>query len=165
MVNFASGDKSLNLNLIQVPGEPIENNIAGIRTRSATKNSTPQWTSIPCSVKIVKLLLNEIRSLEESRDAQSDGDSDSDDEFDDSSSDTHNSSSPRLADKLQSYIDEAADEYDDEVDEEDVIDEAVNKLNLEEYLTGFLRGFKTSPLFGEFYAQLSDVEKQTVDRI
>ncbi|KAI1307338.1 Importin-9 [Halotydeus destructor] len=162
VMNF-SGDSGLNLNLIQVPGEPVISDGAGIVTRSKSKGSANQWTSIPCSIKILKLLVQEIRNIEEGNERYGDSDDDDDEEEDYETSET---SSPHNK-SIQELIYDAADDYedDDEEEDEDIAVDPLNQVNLREHLTLFIRSFKTSPLFVEFYHQLNDGEKASVDKL
>ncbi|KAI1295774.1 Importin-9 [Halotydeus destructor] len=114
VMNF-SGDSGLNLNLIQVPGEPVISDGAGIVTRSKSKGSANQWTSIPCSIKILKLLVQEIRNIEEGNERYGDSDDDDDEEEDYETSET---SSPHNK-SIQELIYDAADDYEDDDEEED----------------------------------------------
>lgn len=166
VVNFNNGDKHLNLNLIQVPGEPIIVDSATIVTRSKTRSQEVKWTTIPCSVKIFKLLVQEIRTIEENGQADESDDEDEDDE-DDYEFDAvgaGNSSASRRT--LQDLINDAADEYGDSEDEDDdIVSDPINKVNLLEHLVTFIRSFKTTPFYGEFYGQLNEVEQMTADKL
>jgi len=76
---IGSNNKNINLNRIIVPGEPIISNESGVKTRSKTASKPDQWTTIPCSVKILKLLIHELNH-QEFGDGCDDSDEDSDDD-------------------------------------------------------------------------------------
>lgn len=170
VVNASAGASNLNLNLIQVPGDPIDSPDTGIRTRSKSKAVVEQWTQVPCSVKILKILLAEVQNLEELKDTNSQ-DGDEDDEDEDAESIDEQDGLPAAKNRLSSLCadhgDDCADEedlYDDE-DEEDVDEDElteIKEMNLTTYLSNFMRDFKQTTCSSEFLSQLNDNERNLI---
>ncbi|CAG2115900.1 unnamed protein product [Medioppia subpectinata] len=167
-------DSNLNLNHITVPGDVITNgeNSPGIKTRSKSAANPVQWSTVPCSVKILKLLLAELKNIEESKEIQTEsGDEDDEDDDDDelSGSFTDSFKTGEATAKLNStdigIIDEGWAEGDGDINEDDVLNEEIGKLNLEEYLNGVLREFKSLPFLNDFAAHLTDNEKIILTKI
>jgi len=158
-------DSQLNLNHINVPGDAIIDS-SGIKTRSKSAANPVQWSVVPCSVKILKLLLAELKTFEEQREIQTD-DSDDDDDDDDLKADAFKNgiSTAKLDTALTGIIDEGWAEGEDDVHEEDVLNEEIGKLNLEEYLNNMLREFKSLPFLNDFAAHLTDNEKIILSKI
>ena len=162
-VMSSSGDMSLNLNLIQVPGDPILDE--GIQTRSKTK-CVEKWTQVPCSVKILKCLLAEVQNIEEQRETCSqDGDEEEDDDedsIDDAETSSPNSKLSSLCSGGRDEVWDEEDEYDEDEDGEADEDELVEikEMNLSNYLSDFIRSFKQTSFYNEFLGQLNENEQK-----
>ena len=162
-----SDDSNPNLNRITVPGDIIipESNSPGIKTRSKTASQPVQWSYVPCSVKILKLLLAQMKNFEEERDILTEN---SDDDDDDDSTSGHQRAGMSM-EKLDStgvgIIDEVWADGEGDIDEEDVLNEEIGKLDLEEYLRNVLRDFKGLPFLNDFAAHLTDTEKIILNKI
>lgn len=160
-----SDDSNSNLNRLTVPGDVIipDSSSPGVKTRSKTANNPLQWSLVPCSVKILKLLLAQIKNFEEERDITTD-ESDEEDEEERNSSDKETA-----GDKFDTLgvgiIDEVWAEGEGDINEDDVLNEDIGKLNLEEYLRNVLREFKGLPFLNDFAAHLTDNEKIVLNKI
>lgn len=157
----SSGDSSLNLNMIQVPGDPILDE--GIQTRSKTK-CVEKWTQVPCSVKILKCLLAEVENLQEQRETCSqDGDEDEDEDEDSIDDAEQASPSGKLSSSFASGghdedWDEEDDYDEDEVDEDELLE--IKEMNLTNYLSDFIRSFKQTSFYNEFLCHLNESEQK-----
>ncbi len=161
-----SQDSNLNLNRINVPGDAILTDSPGIKTRSKSAANPVQWSYVPCSVKILKLLLAELKTFEEQRDVQTDNSDDDDDDEDVKSEALKNGiQTASLDTALTGIIDEVWAEGEDDVNEEDVLNEEIGKIDLEDYLTVMLREFKSLPFLNDFAAHLTDSEKVILNKI
>ncbi|XP_054165468.1 importin-9-like [Oppia nitens] len=162
-------DSNLNLNYMTVPGDAIlsDSTSPGVKTRSKTANTTVQWSVVPCSVKILKLLIAELKNIEEQKQIQTD--SDDDDEEDDDLSGSDALKNGISASKLNSndigIIDEVWAEGEGDINEDDILNEEIGKLDLEQYLTNVLREFKSLPFLNDFAAHLTDNEKIILNKI
>ena len=160
-----SEDSNPNLNRITVPGDVIiaDSSSPGIKTRSKTASQPVQWSYVPCSVKILKLLLAQIKNFEEERDIQTE---DSEDDDDDEES---NQKDGITIDKIDStgvgIIDEVWADGEGDISEDDVLNEEIGKLDLEDYLRNVLREFKGFPFLNDFAAHLTDTEKIILNKI
>lgn len=152
-----AGDNSLNLNLITVAGDPVFDS-SGIQTRSKTRN-VERWTQVPCTVKILKILLAEINLLEENLLANGKiCDDDDVDDADEGSGDetTSNCDSDFGLDEL--------DEEDDS-DDESQANDPISTVNLNAYLIEFVSSFKKTEVFAQFHEHLNQLEQQTVAKL
>lgn len=154
-----SGESSLNLNLITVAGDPVFDSSA-IRTRSKTRN-VERWTQVPCTVKILKILLSEIDSIEESRQAK--GKICDDDDDDDVDGDENNAGSDDEGSNCD--VDCDYDDDDDDSDDESQANDPISGVNLNEYLIEFVTSFKKMEVFAQFHEHLNSLEHQTVAKL
>lgn len=172
-------DQRLNLNLILVPGDPIDTNDSpGIKTRSKTAGKEEKWTMIPCSVKILKLLLNEIYCIESVDDlSENDFDEEEEEEPEGNNISQHHhfshgshtcdSNSPCIPpSQFQDIIDAIESDIDDEEDEdEDVLNDPISKINLGDHLTRFVRSFINNPYANQFVSHLTESENSILQKI
>ena len=176
-------DQRLNLNLIRVPGDPIVSDSPGVKTRSKSAAVTERWTIIPCSVKILKLLLNELDCIESVDETSENEYDEEDDENDDNEecieegikSGMHVTNNGGHGDndahstfvnvpQFQDIIDVIESDYEDE-DDDDILNDPISKINLGEHLTNFVRSFTTTPYANEFASHLSENEKSILEKI
>lgn len=152
----STDDNTCNLNLITVAGDPIvDDNITGIRTRSKSRN-VERWTQVPCTVKILKILLSEINTIDESRRAN--GRTSNDDNDDDDNDDDDMSGD----DSGDCDVDCDYDDDDDDSDDESLTNDPISSVNLNEYLLEFVCSFSKMNVFSQFHEHLNEIEKQTV---
>ncbi|XP_053562447.1 importin-9 [Bombina bombina] len=152
---------------IKVKGEEIFNMEEGIRTRSKTSKNPERWTTIPLLVKIYKLLISELSNVIEANStrqteeelSQSDGD-DPNDMYED-----EGLAGCLLSDILSSnkYDD---DYYEDDIeDDPDVLKDPLYLIDLQTYLTDFLRMFAQQPCFSGFSEHLNSNERRILQSI
>ncbi|MEE6493116.1 hypothetical protein FKM82_016744 [Ascaphus truei] len=155
---------------IKVKGEEIFNMEEGIRTRSKTARNPERWTSIPLLVKIYKLIINELSSVIEANATrhteewiQGDGD-DANDMWEDEEED-EGLAGQLLSDILSSN--KYDDDYyeDDEEDDPDVLKDPLYQIDLQTYLTDYLRQFAQQPCFSAFSGHLNDNERRILQSI
>jgi len=164
-----SNNQNINLNRITVPGEPIISNENGIKTRSKTASKPDQWTTIPCSVKILKLLIHELNHQEFGDGCDdSDEDSEDDDQGNDSwsggFSDENNFNASSYHQHTQEEL-EDGNESEDEDEDQDVIEDPISKVNLKNFLSNFLNQFMSQSCANEFASQLNENERQILKNV
>ncbi|ESO88896.1 hypothetical protein LOTGIDRAFT_219052 [Lottia gigantea] len=154
-------NNDIRLQEITVPGELIQRT-DGVKTRSKSSSDPDEWTEIPVLVKIYKLLINELANQlevesartgvgEEDEDTQENGwEDDSDNDDGDYASSGH-TLSELLNDFGSNYegIDLGEEEEDDDPD---TINDPINQINLQAYLTAFLRQLSQHHCFSMFSA-------------
>ena len=151
--SITNSSNNLNLNHITVAGDILVSNSPGIKTRSKAASEPIQWSQIPCSVKILKLLLGELKAFEELSEAQNDYDEEnSDNEEDDD------------AGVVYGLNDEDWTDTGIDVDDEDVLNDEVGSMNLEKYLHDVIHEFKKVPQANDFFSNLTDLEKITFNK-
>ena len=164
-----SNSNNINLNRVTVPGEPIISNENGVKTRSKTASKPDQWTTIPCSVKILKLLIHELNHQE-----FGDGCDDSDEDSDDDDQQQNDSWSGGFSDENNfnsSYHQhsqedlEDGNESEDEEEDQDVLDDPISKVNLKNFLSNFLNQFMSQSCASEFASQLNENERQILKNV
>lgn len=154
-------NNNITLNNIMVSGDAIVEETEKIITRSASKLTTKkvnQWTSIPASVKIFKLLINEIEEEEEEED-----DSD-DDSYDDDEESFEVSEEHRVLNISNARSRNEEDDTDSDIDE-DELNDPVRKINLNHFILNFLKSFSGTPVFPHFVTQLNDNERQVLHKL
>jgi hypothetical protein len=168
---------TLNLNQIIVPGDPILPQDGRIITRSRSKE-VKEWTQVPCSVKILKVLIAEIGSFQEAREDYEESDEDDedteedeghggDDSIEDSIDDENNSNpSPtkRSGDHPFDCDDDDEEDDDSEIDPDEVAD-PIREVALEDFFVSFVKSFGNTPVFGQFVQQLNEQERGTLTKI
>jgi hypothetical protein len=163
----SSGTDSQNLNKIMVLGDQVISNETGVKTRSRTASKPDQWTMIPCSVKILKLLLHELDHIHDDDDEDDDDDDDSDDDAE--GGQDNDFSNENMFNRAQAVIEdlyEEADEEEDSDDEDpDVQDDPISKINLEQHLLVFIRQFLTTPYANEFSTYLNVNEQRVLQNV
>lgn len=172
-------DQRLNLNLIRVPGEPVGGDVSpGVKTRSKTQGKNEKWTLIPCSVKILKLLLNEIYCIESIDDlSENDYDEDEEEEEDHSIDENraannmcgHGGDSVHLpSTQFHEIIDAIESDFEDDEEEEedeDILNDPISKINLGQHLTSFVRSFTSTPFANQFVSHLTENEQSILQKI
>ncbi|NP_001087649.1 importin 9 L homeolog [Xenopus laevis] len=157
---------------IKVKGDEIFNMEEGIRTRSKTSRNPECWTTIPLLVKIYKLIINELSTVMEANATrnteeewiQGNGD-DANDMWEDEDAEDEGLAGQLLSDILSSN--KYDDDYyeDDEEDDPDVLKDPLYQIDLQTYLTDFLRQFAQQPCFSAFSQHLTDNERRTLQSI
>ncbi|CAH1784945.1 unnamed protein product [Owenia fusiformis] len=160
-------DKRFNEEIL-VKGDPISLTGNEIRTRSKASKTPEQWTSIPVSVKIYKLLINELSTqLEEN---SGNGEDDEWEESDEGEGDDLEEEAA-LNDLLKEFAPASAyvgfdlNEYDDDEDDPDTVDDPINKVNLQTYLTEYLQELSQQPCYSHFQEKHSPLENQVLKQI
>ncbi|XP_064632245.1 importin-9-like [Lineus longissimus] len=164
---------------IEVNGDPIHDQSEVIRTRSKAANAPEQWTKIPVLVKIYKLLINELSNQLETnmstRVSAGDDECDEDDVWEDDDEEDGNDiedSEQTLASVLSHFAPAAdyagfdldgADE--DEDDDPDVMNDPINQIDLQAYLTDFLLDLSKQQFYGLFSQHHNDLEKKVLQSI
>ncbi|XP_005988453.1 importin-9 isoform X2 [Latimeria chalumnae] len=158
---------------IMVKGEEFFHPDEGIRTRSKAAKNPEQWTNIPLLVKIYKLIINEFSTvLEANTSRQGAGDWDPDDSNDmceDNENEEEDGTSLEgqlLSDLLASnkYDDEYYEDDDDD-DDPDALKDPIYQINLQAYLTDFLRQFAQQPCYTAFSDHLNESERRVLQSI
>ncbi|XP_051780368.1 importin-9 [Erpetoichthys calabaricus] len=157
---------------IIVKGEEICDPNEGIRTRSKAAKNPERWTTIPLLVKVFKLIINELSTVIEantSRSATADWnqDGDSNDMWEDEDDDDEDEG---LAGQLLSDLissNKYDDDYyeDDEDDDPDAMKDPIYQIDLQAYLTDFLRQFAQQPCYSMFSGHLNEAERRILQSI
>ncbi|XP_041083190.1 importin-9-like [Polyodon spathula] len=162
---------------ILVKGDEIFNPDEGIRTRSKTAKNPGRWTSIPLLVKIFKLIINELSSVVEassSRTAAGDWsqessdmweDQDHDEEEDDEEDEDDGLTGQLLSDLLSSNKYDEDYYEDDEEEDPDALKDPIYQIDLQAYLTDFLRQFAQQPCCSMFSGHLNEAERKILQTI
>ncbi|XP_072336823.1 importin-9 isoform X4 [Scyliorhinus torazame] len=163
---------------IMVKGEEIFNADEGIRTRSKAAKNPERWTNIPLLVKLFKLLIGELSSAMEAnlsrqstaaewnQDEVNDMWEDQDD--DDDEDDDEGLAGQLLSDLLNPgagvrYDDDYYDE--DDEDDPDTLKDPLYQVDLQAYLTDYLRQFAQQPCYTPFSDHLNEKEKRVLRSI
>ncbi|XP_074644656.1 importin-9-like [Tubulanus polymorphus] len=158
---------------IDVNGDPIVCGVEGIRTRSKSATSPQEWTKIPLLVKMYKLLIHELSNqLENTFTNQPAGDDDEVDE-DDADDDWEDEDGAEdgecsLESLLRQYAEAAGYEYDDDdngEDDPDALQDPISEVDLQAYLTKFLKALSSQPCYEIFAAYHNDSEKKVLQTI
>ncbi|XP_067683421.1 importin-9-like [Haliotis asinina] len=155
---------------ITVRGEQIVQQNGGVRTRSKSVSDPEEWTTVPLLVKIYKLLINELSNqIESSLSAQvgeDEGEGWEEEEEDDLDDDIAIGGQ-----SLSELIDQYAGEYggldldDEEDDDPDAQADPTNQINLQSYLTEYLKVFASSQCYSLFSSHHNESEKQVLRSI
>ncbi|OXB72277.1 UNVERIFIED_CONTAM: hypothetical protein H355_003810 [Colinus virginianus] len=164
---------------IRVKGEEIFNMDEGIRTRSKSAKSEllfccypERWTNIPLLVKILKLIINELsNAMEANASRQTTADwsqDDSNDMWEDQEEDEDEDEG--LAGQFLSDIlstNKYDEDYyeDDEEDDPDALKDPLYQIDLQAYLTDFLRQFAQQPCYAMFSDHLNENERRVLQAI
>nr|XP_061814396.1 importin-9-like [Nerophis lumbriciformis] len=163
---------------IVVKGEEIYNPAEGIRTRSKAAKNPERWTNIPLLVKIFKLIINELSTVVEanasrtnaadwSHDSSSmcEEEEDGDEEEEDDDDDEEGLAGQLISDLIASnkYDDDYYD--DDDEDDPDALNDPLDQIDLQAYLTDFLTQFAQQPCYSMFSGHLNNNERQTLQSI
>ncbi|XP_071133365.1 importin-9-like [Mytilus edulis] len=154
---------------ITVQGDQIEPETNEIRTRSKTKHTPTQWTTVPVLVKIYKLLINELSNqIEENMAKQKDDSLSQEDEDEGWGDEEENDNDDEVAlsgQSLSSLIDAMSEDYInglDDVEEEEDPDykkDPIYQIDLQAYLTEFIQSLSQQPCYAMFCAHHNEAEK------
>ncbi|XP_055510701.1 importin-9 [Leucoraja erinacea] len=167
---------------IMVKGEEVFNADEGIRTRSKAAKNPERWTNIPLLVKLFKLVIGELSSVmeanisrqsntaewnqDETNDMWEDqGDNDEEDDDDD---DDEGLAGQLLSDMLNTGGSIRCDDdyYDDDgEDDPDTLKDPLYQVDLQAYLTDYLRQFAQQPCYTPFSDHLNEKEKRVLRSI
>ncbi|XP_066559607.1 importin-9 [Amia ocellicauda] len=156
---------------IMVKGEEIFNPDEGIRTRSKSAKNPERWTNIPLLVKIFKLIINELSSVVEANATRvnaADWSQDSGDMWEEEEEDEEEDEG--LAGQLLSDL-IASNKYDedyyedDEEEDPDALKDPIYQIDLQAYLTDFLRQFAQQPCYSMFSGHLNEAERRVLQSI
>nr|XP_027203967.1 importin-9-like [Dermatophagoides pteronyssinus] len=183
----------INLNQIQVSCDDefdcmdsLEHTSA--RTRSQMnqlgKNLKQKKRFVPCTLKILKLLINEMIHIQEYKtehndddddvedfdDDDDDFDSDEDDDDDDNQLGQHLDSSMKSSNKQQmidltDLLAMENDQDDDDDDDNEILSEEIGELDLENVLRNFLCEFRQLPMARDFIVHLTSTESNLLERL
>ena len=168
LITNGSENNNLNLNTIMVPGDPIIEETEKIVTRSQTKivkKNVSSWTQVPSSVKILKVLTNEIATMLEEQDNEDSYDEeDDDDDGIGSEGDVHVINLSTGSAGHGSTHSVSSEEPDSDLDENEAND-PIRKVDLDAFLTNFMKSFGETAVFAQFLVQLNDNERQTLAKL
>lgn len=155
-----TGDQRLN-NILVVE-EEAPNHTEGVLTRSKKASSGDRWTQTPLPVKLMKVLIAELRSQIEE---EEEDDNDEDDEEDDTWS-----SDVQVGDMVNSLEElfhngMGVDQEEDEDDDPDLKDEALLKINLHSHLVQYFVELCHHSCFQSLLPHLSAYEKQLLNTV
>ena len=184
----------INLNQIQVSCDDefdcmdsLEHTSA--RTRSQMnqlgKNLKQKKRFVPCTLKILKLLINEMIHIQEYKtehndddddgedfdDDDVDSDEDDDDDNDDNQYGQNLDSSMKSSSNKQQMIDLTDllamenDQDDDDDDDNEILSEEIGELDLENVLRNFLCEFRQLPMARDFIVHLTSTESNLLERL
>jgi len=160
------------LQTFEVRGDLKPTPAGKIRTRSEILRCADEWTSIPVLVKIYKILIGELAMQIErnSTDAVNGDDDDEEEGWEDVDEGDELNGADIGDSKYRSIldaIDQCTDDYydDEETDDPDILNDQVNKINLQTYLTDFILNFSRLEFYGMFEPHLNDAEKNTIKSI
>lgn len=134
--------------------EPIVNPHRAMRTRSATAKIHQEWVDVPILLKIFKLLLNELASLQEAKEALNET---SKEDSEDSSEETEDTKGANLS-ALILFDDDEEDEDDQQMMQE-LMQNPIFQCDVQEYLVKFIQSFSCDEHFRVFLEKLEDSEK------
>ncbi|XP_059509503.1 importin-9 isoform X2 [Stegostoma tigrinum] len=161
---------------IMVKGEEIFSADEGIRTRSKAAKNPERWTNIPLLVKLFKLLIGELSSVMEANisrqstaaDEVNDMWEDQDDDDDDEVEEDEGLAGQLLSDLLSPGAGVRYDDdyYDEDVeDDPDTLKDPLYQVDLQAYLTDYLRQFAQQPCYTPFSDHLNEKEKRVLRSI
>ncbi|XP_063952084.1 importin-9-like [Lytechinus pictus] len=178
LLDHAINTNDSRLHGIMVRGDQVFTPGEGIRTRSKAAQMPEQWTSIPIHVKIYKLLINELSNAMEtttSRQASAGGEDLEDDGWEDEEDDEEDDDVMINEHGLAGQLSEFADAYpgydcfdDDDPDDEDdpdALQDPLNQVDLQTFLTDFLVEFSKHECHRDFAAHVNDAEKHVLGSI
>uniref|UniRef100_A0A6A7FW59 Importin-9-like n=3 Tax=Hirondellea gigas TaxID=1518452 RepID=A0A6A7FW59_9CRUS len=156
---------------ITLQGDQIMSTERGPRTRSATMARPEQWTQVPLLVKIFKLIIYELSNVIEANMAKDDSQDEGDDEeegwedepeedgVDDEDEPVYVSDLLKESNNLGDLVD------DDDEEDPDAAADPVSKVELQPYLTNFIRTFAQHPAYSIFVPHLNPHEKEVLTSI
>ncbi|KAI0216737.1 Importin-9 [Lamellibrachia satsuma] len=165
---------------IEVKGDQIFNPNEGIRTRSRSAQSPDEWTMIPVLIKIYKLIINELSTqIENSLMQQPAGGEDDDDEEEEGDGDWDDEEEEDMdgegeeGETLSSLLNQFCPGFsgfdlvddDEEEDDPDAVSDPIYQIELQPYLTEFLRSFSQQHCYGVFSQHHNECEKQVLRTI
>ncbi|KAK4336894.1 hypothetical protein RND71_043459 [Anisodus tanguticus] len=165
--SVVSSNSKINLNRIIVPGEPIITD-SGIKTRSRTASKPDQWTSIPCSVKILKLLIHELDHRENVEVCDEINEDSDDDDQNDSNPWSNNQNDYSFNNSYSNQSDlndnDTNEEDEEEEEDQDTLEDPISKINLRVYLNQYLTQFLSQSCANEFTSQLNEIERNILKK-
>ncbi|XP_059806493.1 importin-9 isoform X1 [Hypanus sabinus] len=163
---------------IMVRGEEVFSADEGIRTRSKAAKNPEQWTDIPLLVKLFKLVIGELASVMEANSSRQSNAAEwneddandmwEDQDEDDDEDDDEGLSGQLLSDLLNTggsirYDDDYYD--DDSEDDPEMLKDPLYQVDLQAYLTDYLRQFAQQPCYTPFSHHLNEKEKRVLRSI
>lgn len=157
-----SGDPRLQA--IDVPGDQIISCDRGVRTRSQAATRPEQWTQVPLLVKFFKLVIYELSYVMETNMSKDDSPDDEDEEEGwEDEDDCDDGDGIYTSDLLRQDLG-GGDLIDDE-DDPDAAADPLTAIQLQPYLTNFIRTFGQHPAYGMFTPHLNPHEKDVLSSI
>lgn len=178
-----SGDMNfINLNQIQVSCDDEfdcdSSQTARTRSQTANQNKNVKKRFVPCTLKILKLLINEMVHIREYKAEQNANDEeydddDSDDEIDDEDDqyeDLDSSMKIATAKQGQQMIDLTDllltdDGHIEDQDDDEILSEEIGNLDLENVLQTFLSEFRHLPMARDFIVHLTPTESDLLGQL
>ncbi|KAF2359254.1 Exportin-1/Importin-beta-like [Trinorchestia longiramus] len=151
------------LQAIDVPGDQIISCERGVRTRSQTAAQPEQWTRVPLLVKFFKLVIYELSHVMEVNMSKDDSPDDEDEEEGWEDDEGDDSDAVYASDLLRDDL-RGCDVVDDE-DDPDAAADPLFSVQLQPYLTNFIRTFGQHPAYGMFTPHLNPHEKEVLTSI
>lgn len=169
------GDVHINLHRIEVSCDDefdtSNQNSYSVTTRSKSKEKDQKRT-VPSTVKILKLLLNELRHIREKKESaaldntnsasEEDEDDNDDDDFDGSLLTGQSFSKSDMFDLNQFLADEGEDDWQDP---DEVLSEEIANIDLEDALKGVLHDFRVLPSVEQFVHHLTSSEAELLQSL
>ncbi|XP_018022824.1 importin-9 [Hyalella azteca] len=154
------------LQAILVPGDQIISSEGGVRTRSQAAARPEQWTRVPLLVKLFKLVIYELFHVIEINMAKDDDpdDDDEDEGWEDDDGADDDPSALYTSDLLKDNSHRTSDVVDDE-DDPDAAADPLSSVQLQPYLTNFIRTFAQHPAYAMFTPHLNPHEKEVLTSI
>lgn len=150
----ASGSDSINLHQIEVVCKDAYSDGGGdeVQTRSKTALKEKQQATVPCTVKILKLLINEVLFIQESKSQDNDEVYSSEDEEEEEGDGEDEESDSKLIDF-------------EEFDDDDVLSEEIHQIDLESVTKKILTEFRHHPIASHFLPYLTRSESTLLESI
>ena len=155
-----SGD-SINLHRIEVSCDDEFTGDDCVRTRSKTQAAQKEKRRVPCTVKILKLLINELLHIREMNEKDcADGASTSEDD-DDDENDTNDLINKELSQNENlEFVDlnDLLAESEEDLDDDEILNEEIGNIDLESVLKSILMEFQHLPIASQFLSHLTHNE-------
>ncbi|ESO07416.1 hypothetical protein HELRODRAFT_76488 [Helobdella robusta] len=177
LVEYSLTSNDDRIKLIETKGEQILPKDDGcVRTRSKSAKAPIKWTVIPLLVKMYKLLVNELSNQIEqklSKDINDKNSGDDEDGMDDDDDDAcSESDDENLFDFMNEYIimiNTSYSEFESDGEEHyldpDDASDPVNQIDLQAYITDFLRTLSQQPCYRLFTEHHNESEKKVLNMV